>query len=190
MLAKINNAVRAGIFQPSPGAIAAYIQDFETQKADIDYEDDDEEDLNVTLILRKGRGRKNRAFAIDLEPAEIKSAFHCAFDAGINMINETSRFVLGLGKEFGVLCCGGSSSNRGFRSKIGKDIESLRTEIRRTRPDANIGLEFLGEKEFMHWLVPKVSQNRAALTSLFPGPQPCLRDLHYLHCNCPSLLNF
>lgn len=107
------------------GDLAAYMQDFERKKYELDYEADPVEDEGGDLELRLQGRRATHTVAVHLEASQVKQAFHTAFDPELDAIRATTDHVLGLGKDFGTLFLGGTIGQPGLRNILVRDMEQL-----------------------------------------------------------------
>lgn len=119
MKSPLESRLRAAIrsSQVKERDLALFIQDFEHQKRNLNYEDCDK-DIKMRLVGRSLSSTFDYTLTLD----ELRRIFNTAFKSGLRVLMDTVRFLLQYGEDFADLCCEGSMSNPGLQSLVRKAI--------------------------------------------------------------------
>ncbi|KAI3392395.1 hypothetical protein diail_5746 [Diaporthe ilicicola] len=156
----------------SPEDIDALVEDFEHKKQTLDYEayirDGDQ-------VIVHGNGNM---VAFDAE--RLRQVFTATFQEGINALKHMVKELIVLGKDFAILCVGGSYNNPGLHNQVQEELGEL---IERGRTlGITIRLGFLADYEA--YSTSSVSAGAALAMLNLPAPLDVLGDsaigLHWI----------
>lgn len=123
---KLKHLYRAGALRE--GDLASYLQDFDQQKIDLNFE---EIRGSQTRIFLRGNNPAH-TLSPPLNAAETVHAFDVAFNAALNVFRRVARRIIQLSNiNIAVLFCGGSPQNPGLHSILDADMETLQGEARK-----------------------------------------------------------
>lgn len=143
--------IRAG--KLAEGELGAYLQDFERQKRDMDYDQFIRDGKSITL---HGIDSPN----VLLETKHLVEIFETAFGAGQQAVAQVMKMLGDLGKNFAVLYTGGSFSNPGLRNRSHRQTRILAQDY----PLTVIQHAFLDDHD-RHPYVPRPALILTILTS-------------------------
>lgn len=142
-----------------PGQLADFVPSWDQLKLNLNYEDGEDEDLEITLSGRK----VNHAVDADLPASEVRGIFERALKEVYRVLSQTIKQVSKLGKTFAVLFTGGTSLNTGFRSVVQKQMKTLGGVFSLPDKDTQKATkqvkkwtfvyDYLGQMD-RHWFVP------------------------------------
>lgn len=98
--------------------VAAMVQDFERQKETIDFTRGHRR--NIILHCEGTQ-------TVAVKPDEVDQIFGTAFDKGLEALLVEIRSLVRLGKDFGILFCGGSFGSPGLRNRVNSELKRVRT---------------------------------------------------------------
>lgn len=167
------------------GDLAAYVESFDGAKMRLNCEDGADEDLNIVLHGRTA----NRTLDITIEAADTRRILRMSFEDAITAVKKTVVQVQGLEMDFGVLFCGGTVMDAGFRSICTKEMDNLggrssTTEITTSRGKtarrerSSFTYDFLARVDG-HWYAPRtliISSHVAKLPQVISGSSGCSRS--------------
>lgn len=104
-----------------PGDLAAYVESFDCAKLRLNCEDSADKDLNIVLHGMTA----NRTLDTTIRATDTRRILRKSFKDAITAVKKTVAQVQGLGMDFGVLFCGGTVMDAGFRSICTKEMDSL-----------------------------------------------------------------
>lgn len=120
------------------GELAAFLLDFERQKRSLNYDQAIRDGRRVIL-----HGRTTRHIIID--PRRLSKIFGSAFDKGMEALVKQIKMLIPLGKDFVVLCLGGSFSNPGLVDRMKAAIEDTASDAE--LHGASVRLAFLSAEQ-------------------------------------------
>lgn len=137
---KLRAMAQDGRIALEPGDLAAYIQSWEEQKFDLNFDEGTDEDLTVFLWGKK----RTRSVQLDIQPSEIRDAFQKALRMTLKAVRKNHQLVLKMGRDFAILYCGGTPENPGVRSILRRDTVELQEKASRLDSPISIAYNFLG----------------------------------------------
>lgn len=138
--AKLQAMADDGRIHLEPGDLAAYIQSWEEQKFDLNFDEGTDEDLTVFLWGKK----RTRSLQLDIRPDETREAFRKALRKTLKTLRKNHQLVLRMGRDFAILYCGGTPENPGVRSILRRDTVELQKQANRLDAPIQIAYNFLG----------------------------------------------
>lgn len=149
---QVEEVVRAQLSRHAPrGVIASIMQRFEERKWRYDYtlvEDSGNDDLDEEDVIIPA---DNGKFQARLRGRTIRRALRETFAPGVQLVKSEAERLLGLGRPFVVLLCGGSYRQPGLRKVMGAYLTSL--EERARARGITVKHAFLGDLDPNYWYV-------------------------------------
>lgn len=189
---KLRAMAKDGRIHLEPGDLAAYIQSWEEQKFDLNFDEGTDEDLTVFLWGK----RRTRTIQLDIRPDEIREAFQKALKKTLATLRNNHQLVLGMGRDFAILYCGGTPENPGVRSILRRDTAELQKQANKLDSPVRIAYNFLGrpltaESSAQHyWCVQFVKYFARIAYEDSTGHRLCQLELDWRTCTCAHLPSF
>lgn len=114
------------------------MQRFEEHKWNLDY------NSPQSIVFSASNPRHH----VTIRPDVIKQAFIRAFGAGLDVLKEEVTKILGLGRDFAVVLCGGSYCNPGLRKSVTEFMDEIK--LRAQERKLNVKYVFLADFD-THW---------------------------------------